>query len=226
MNRRDVLNTITETIIATKGSLPFRVGISGITSSGKTTLANELTEQLQQKGVNVIRALMDDFHNPKSIRYQNGRGSAKGYYGDAYDHQSLLLKLLAPLGPRGNRQYCVKSHDLSTDLYVDTSFKVAQENSVLMIDGTFLFKEDLREELDFMIFVKTDFDIALERGSLREQHALGGLECAKKIFLERYHPASRMYLEECEPEKYADMIVLNNDLKEPELIINHKRIND
>jgi uridine kinase len=169
---------------------------------------------------------MDDFHNPRSIRYQKGRESAKGYYLDAYDHQSLLNKLLIPLGPNGNRQYSVKSHDLSSDQYVDNDFETAEENSLLLIDGTFLFKEDLRKELDFMIFVHTDFDIALERGSLREQHALGGLERAKSIFIERYHAASRMYLDECEPAKYADMILLNNDLAKPELIVNNQKLKD
>jgi uridine kinase len=224
INRIDVLNTIIRNILARRESHPLRIGISGITSSGKTTLANELTGQLQGMGVEVIRAMMDDFHNPKSIRYQKGRGSAKGYYADAYDHEALLNKLLKPLGPNGNRQYSVKSHDLSTDLYVDIPPETAQQNSVLIIDGTFLFKRDLREELDFKIFVHTDFDVALERGSLREQHALGGLENAKKVFQERYHPASRMYLKECEPAKYADVIVRNNDLDQPELIINDKRI--
>jgi uridine kinase len=226
INRIDVLNTILQTIMARRDSHPLRIGLSGISSSGKTTLANELTEQLQGMGVNVIRALMDDFHNPKSIRYQKGRGSAKGYYVDAYDHQALLKKLLKPLGPNGNLHYCVKSHDLSTDLYVDTPPEVAQQNSILIIDGTFLFKKDLREELDFMIFVQTDFDIALERGSLREQHTLGGLENAKRTFQERYHLASRMYLKECEPAKCADMIILNNDLDQPELIMNDKGIKE
>jgi uridine kinase len=224
INRRDALNTISRIIIDRRESHPLRIGVSGITSSGKTTLANELTELFQEMEVHVIRALMDDFHNPKSIRYQKGRGSAKGYYVDAYDHQALLKKLLIPMGPNGDRQYCVKSHDLSTDQYVDTPAEMAPENSILIIDGTFLFKGDLREELDFMIFVQTDFDIALERGSIREQHALGGLERAKSIFRERYHPASLMYLKECEPTKYADIIILNNNLNEPGLIVNDKKI--
>ncbi|OIU72582.1 uridine kinase [Rossellomorea aquimaris] len=223
MNRTEVLNAISKAIMANKNDKPLRVGISGITSSGKTTLANELSKQLGKMGVPVIQARMDDFHNPKSVRYQRGRESAEGYYLDAYDHQSLLNKLLIPLGPNGNRQYSVKSLDLSSDQYVDSAIETAKENSLLLIDGTFLFKDDLRKELDFMIYVQTDIDIALERGSLREQHALGGLERAKSIFIERYHAASRMYLDEHEPAKYADMILVNNDLDHPELIVNNRK---
>jgi uridine kinase len=218
MSRNDVLKSVALTVRSRMKSHPLRIGISGITSSGKTTLANELTEILQGMGINVIRALMDDFHNPKTIRYSQGRTSAKGYYDDAYDHNSLLEKLLKPLGPNGNGYYQIKSHDLASDQSIDLPPVKANRDSVLMIDGTFLFKSDIREELDFKIYVETDFEIALERGSKREKHALGGLENAKRIFLERYHPASKMYLEECNPDKYADLIVNNNDLDNPVVI--------
>ncbi|WP_430786790.1 hypothetical protein VBD025_14735 [Virgibacillus flavescens] len=122
-----------------------------------------------------------------------------------------------PLGPTGDGYYQTRSHDLITDEYIDISPIKAKQNSVLIIDGSFLFKPDLREALDFKIYVEADFDVALERGSVRDKNELGGYENAKYIFSKRYLPACKMYLDQCEPIKHADLIVINNDLENPQI---------
>ncbi len=56
---------------------PTRVGVSGITASGKTTFANEVAEEIKNEGYAVTRASIDDFHNPKVIRYTQGKRICK-----------------------------------------------------------------------------------------------------------------------------------------------------
>ncbi|MCU9612611.1 hypothetical protein OEV98_03410 [Caldibacillus lycopersici] len=182
-----------------KLSHPIRVGVSGITASGKTTFANELAVELQMQNNHVVRASIDQFHNPRSLRYRKGKESARGYYEDAHDYQSFKEKLLLPLGPTGNFHYQTISFDLEKDEYVLLDPIQAKNDSIFIIDGTFLFKKELIKLFDLKIFVQTEFAVARVRGAKRETAAFGSYEKAEKMFLNRYHPASKFYLDEHAP---------------------------
>ncbi len=69
MNRKQRIKEIANHIVKLNLTYPTRVGVSGITASGKTTFANELAEEIKKRGLPVTRASIDDFHNPRVIRY-------------------------------------------------------------------------------------------------------------------------------------------------------------
>ncbi len=77
MCRKQNIKEIIDRILTLKLTHPIRVGVSGITASGKTTFANELAEEIKKRGLPVTRASIDDFHNPRLIRYAQGKKSAK-----------------------------------------------------------------------------------------------------------------------------------------------------
>jgi uridine kinase len=165
--------------------------------------------------MDVIRTSIDNFHNPRVIRYRQGKESAIGYYEDAHDYNSFKQKLLIPLGPGGNLHYQTNSLDLAKDEYVNPKLKIANRDTIFIIDGTFLFKEDLSNLYDFKIFVKTDFELARKRGAKREEKAFGSYKKAEEMFLNRYHGASKLYLEEHSPQLNADVVINNNELDNP-----------
>ncbi|MBM7621151.1 uridine kinase [Bacillus tianshenii] len=225
MRRSELIETLLNTICDIHLPHPVRVGVSGITASGKTTLANEIATALEYRGEKVIRTSIDHFHNPKTIRYKQGKDSAIGYYNDAHDYTSFMEKLLIPLGDSGHLRYQPASFNLEKDEYISSNEESATEDSVLIVDGTFLFKQELIGQFDFKIFVETDFEIARKRGSKREEKAFGSLIKAEEIFKKRYHAASKLYLEEHAPQHFADVVVNNDDLDNPILYKNniHKR---
>ncbi|KQL32953.1 uridine kinase [Bacillus sp. FJAT-25509] len=218
MLRSKLISDLVNKILCLKIDHPIRVGISGITASGKTTIANEIAEELKHRKKNVIRTSIDNFHNPREIRYKLGKESALGYYEFAHDYESFKQKLLIPLGPNGNLHYQTTSFDLLKDEYINADLKVATNDMIFMIDGTFLFKKDLCNLYDFKIFVHTEFDIARKRGAIREERAFGSLEKAEEMFIKRYHAASKLYLEQHSPQLNADVIINNNDLNNPSFV--------
>ncbi|MFF2753320.1 hypothetical protein ACFVR1_06130 [Psychrobacillus sp. NPDC058041] len=220
MQRSKIISDLANKILDLSLNHPVRVGISGITASGKTTLANELAEALISSGKDVIRTSIDNFHNPRKIRYRQGKESAIGYYEDAHDYQSFKEKLLVPLGPNGNLYYQTISLDLEKDEYVNKVEKVATKDMILIVDGTFLFKQDLSDLFDYKIFVDSDFKIARMRGAKREERAFGSFEKAEEIFLKRYHAASKLYLEQHSPQVHANAIIQNNVLNNPTIVYN------
>lgn len=143
MLRKQYMKEIADHILTLKLTHPIRVGVNGITASGKTTFANELAEEMKNRGVQVIRTSIDDFHNPRVIRYAQGKESARGYYEDAHDYTAFKERLLKPLGPNGNLQYETISHNLITDMPVHNTPLVTSPTMVLIVDGTFLLKKKL-----------------------------------------------------------------------------------
>ncbi|MGH0927456.1 hypothetical protein [Bacillus pacificus] len=222
MNRKQRINEIANHILKINLTHPTRVGVSGITASGKTTFANELAEEIKKRGLPVTRASIDDFHNPRLIRYVQGKESAKGYYEDAHDYTAFKERLLKPLGPNGNLQYETISHNLITDIPVYNTPIFAQPNMVLIVDGTFLLKKDVAHLFDYKIFVDTNFEIARKRGAKRETEAFGSYEEAEKMFLNRYHAACKMYIDEHNPKDCVDVVFRNSDLANPEVIFQER----
>jgi len=214
----DAIRECVDRIEARTGERPLRVAVDGITAAGKTTFADQLSVALAAVGVQVIRVSMDGFHNPRSVRYRQGRDSADGYYEDAYDFDSVRRVLLDPLGPQGDRLYRTAVIDLAADTSIDEPPTKADDRSVLIVDGSFLQKPALREAWDFVIFLHTSFEAAAERGAQRDANALGGLDAARDAFRFRYHAAQHRYLAECDPESSAGVVVDMEDPASPTII--------
>jgi uridine kinase len=133
----------------------IRVAVDGRTASGKTTLSDEIAALVRGKGRPVIRTSIDGFHRPKAERYARGRLSADGYYFDARDLPAIRAMLLDPLGPNGNRLYRTASFDLDNDRPIEQTPQLAPADAVLIVDGTFLQRPELRDGWDVTIFVAT-----------------------------------------------------------------------
>ncbi|MFS8102485.1 gamma-glutamylcyclotransferase [Lentzea alba] len=157
---------------------------------------------------------MDGFHNPRAIRHRQGRDSADGYYLDAYDFEAFSRLVLEPLGPGGDRKYRERIIDLRSDTPIEEPPVLAAEDLVLVVDGSFLQRELVWDEV---VFVDTPFEVARERGTRRDAELLGGLEQARRAFDQRYHAASRHYLAEVGPVDRASVVLGNADLANPAL---------
>src|SRR5216117_2134120 len=105
MKRSILIEMLAERIVAVSCSHPVRVAIDGVDGVGKTKLADELVNAVATHGRPVIRASIDGFHNPRSLRYRLGRSSPEAYFRDSFNYAALTTVLLVPLGPDGTRLY-------------------------------------------------------------------------------------------------------------------------
>jgi uridine kinase len=214
----DALGACSDRIDAMVPGHPTRVAIDGITGAGKTTFAGRLAAAFQERGRTVLHVSMDGFHHPRAVRYRQGRGSADGYYEDAYDFAAVRGVLLDPLGPDGDRRIRTAVIDLASDTPVDAPPLEVPDDAVLVVDGSFLQKPALRDAWDVVVYLRATFAAAAERGARRDAAALGGLDAARAAFRDRYHPAQRRYLAECDPDAAADLVVDVEDPAHPELV--------
>jgi uridine kinase len=206
-----VIEEIASPILKAKRGDPLRVGIDGIDAAGKTCLANALAAELGRQGAAVLRASIDSFHNPREIRYQRGQLSPEGYYYDSFNYELLKESLLTPLGPGGNRRCRLRAFDFRTDQAIQADELLATEESILVFEGVFLFRPEIRHHWDLKIFVEIDFETSLKRALERDLYLFSGQDEIIKRYREKYIPGQKLYLESVHPQSLADMVIDNND---------------
>jgi uridine kinase len=191
---------------------PLRIAVNGIEGTGKTTFVLAFCAYLQRNGLDATHITIDGFHYNKKHRYQQGRNSARGYYEDSYNETSFVTKVLLA-SQKEEPHYTIATHDLESDAYLDLAPTKISKNAILLTDGAYLLKPIFLEHWDLKIYLYADFEIAIKRGAHRDKEALGGFEAAEEKFLERYHAASKMYIEACQPQEKADWVIDTNDFK-------------
>lgn len=209
--RRQVLAAVAEGVLAARRPEVTRVAIDGVDGAGKTVFADELTEVLGEHGVAVIRASVDGFHHPPEVRYGRGRWSAEGFLEDSYDYEQLRCVLLDPLGPGGNRRYRQAIWDVGSESPVDAPEEVAPAGAVLVLDGIFLHRAELRGCWDRSVFLHVPFEVSVPRGAARGY----GDPDPGSGRNRRYVGGQRLYLARCRPAEVADVVIDNTDLDRP-----------
>lgn len=217
-SRRDkVVGRIADHLAARQVGHPLRVAVDGISASGKSTLAAELVAAVESRGRPAIHLSTDDFHHPRAHRYRQGRGSAAGYYEDAFDLVSLARLVLVPLGPGGDGTYRPRLLDLENDVRLDDQTATAPADAIVIVDGSFLQRPELADCWDEVVFVDTCFEVARERGARRDAEMFGSRERAEIALDTRYHAACRLYLDALDPVGSATVVLGNDDTDQPQL---------
>jgi uridine kinase len=224
MNRVGLFACLATRISADVLPHPLRLAVDGVDAAGKTTLADELAQHLSAAGRVVIRASIDRFHNPRAVRYRQGRSSPAGYYQDSFDLAALRQNLLDPLGPASPpalpRRVRTAVFDHVTDAPVECPEVEVPPDAVLVFDGVFLHRPELRGLWDRSIFLKVSFDTVLARAVRRDAAYLGSEQAVLDGYAHRYIPAQMAYLQSCQPENHADFVIVNDDPHLPLLLEN------
>jgi uridine kinase len=139
------------------------VAVDGLDGAGKSTFADALAQVVDRP---VLRASVDDFHNPSELRYRRGRESPLGFYLDSFDTQSLIRVLLGPFGSGDRFRRRVFDHE--TDMPVRAPVEDAAGDAILVIDGLFLHREELRPWWDVSIWLDVAPAVAAQRLLLRD----------------------------------------------------------
>ncbi len=211
MERRKLVGELARAVAAIELGHPVRVAVDGVSVAGKTVLADELAGPVSDLGRPVIRGSVDGFHNPREIRHRRGAGSPEGYYRDSFDYEAMRSAFLGPLGPGGDLRYRTALFDFRTNSTVESPVLAADPSSVVIVDGIFLLREELKGHWDFSIFVEAGFDTTLARAETRDVELFGSSEAVRERYLARYIPGERMYLDLDRPRERADVVVVNDD---------------
>jgi uridine kinase len=212
--RADLLETVAARILA-HGAGRLRVAIDGPTAAGKTSFGHELAERISRAGRPVLRASLDDFKRPWRERHLHDRESGEGYYRNAFDYEAVARLLLEPAGAGGSGECALCSIDPLTQVDHSGVVTRAPSDAVLIVDGVFAFRPEIDAYWDFRIWLHVDPEVSLRRGTRRDRGWAG--EEAEAVHRDRYLVAERLYVDEVDPTRSADVVVDNSRFERPRL---------
>lgn len=190
------------------------MAVDGVDGVGKTTFARELTRTLRDRGRPVVHISADDFLNPAPVRHHRGRDSPEGFWLDSYNYPALLENVLLPLGADGDRRFRRAAHDLRTDKAVDLPWETAPGDAVLIVDGLFLHRDELRPHWEFTIFLDAPFAVTVARLAARD----GSNPDPDHPSQARYVGGQRLYFAACDPRSRADVLIDHSDAESPRIV--------
>lgn len=163
------------------------VGIDGPDAAGKTDLADRLASEL---GDVAVRASVDDFQHVREVRTRRGELSPEGCYHDTFDYDAMHRSVVEP-------------------------FLAGAGQAVLVVDGVFLLRPELRDWWTLSVHLRVSAATTLERALARDVSLFGSREEVERRYTRRYLPAQAIYRAEADPEGRADILIDNTDPASP-----------
>lgn len=194
------------------------VAVDGRDGAGKTIFADGLAAVFAEDGSAVFRASIDDFHRPRAERYARGHSSPEGFYRDSYDYATFRRVLVDPF--RDGRQtaattgFQLAAFDLARDTPVESAWVTAPRDAVLIVDGIFLHRPELRGLWDWSVWLDVPVDVAFLRMAERDRTDPDFLAASNA----RYREGQELYLRDAHPRTAASAIVDNTDLEHPQRV--------
>ncbi len=184
---------------------PVLVGVDGPDGAGKTTLADDLARAAH--GRPVVRATLDDFHQPRAYRHAEGR-TGETVWSRSFDYDAVRRELVEPWRRGAGSTHRRRWHDLASDAYVDEPPAAVPPDGVLVVDGVFAQRDELAGAWDLVVYVDARAAVRVARMAERD----GGPPDPEHPDQRRYLEAQRLYLERCDPVRRAGIVL---DLDDP-----------
>lgn len=209
----ELFHRITKELIEQKKSRI--IGINGVDTSGKTIFTGEYSRYLKSIGIKNQILHMDDFHNPRELRYQ-GNDEVEAYYRYAFNYPQAIEEILKPIKEQGCLDTEVTCLNLDTDRYETVRHYNLEESAILLVEGVLLFREPLLPYLDGRVFLSISFEEVLNRARLRDVPKYG--EEFLNKYITKYIPIQKRYLTEHKPMEESDIVIDNTDYHRPMLL--------
>ncbi|MBA4746361.1 MAG: uridine kinase [Muricauda sp.] len=180
------------------------LGIAGGTGCGKTTVVNQIVEQLPENEVGVIS--QDSYYNDLSHMSRDERAKINFDHPNSIDFE-LLIKHIEQL--RAGKTVDTPIYSFVEETRMKETVPTPPRK-VMIVEGILVLSNPkLRDMFDIKIFVHADSDERLIRRLQRDTQERG--HDLNKV-LTRYQTAVKpMHLQFIEPSKeFADIIIPNN----------------
>ncbi|MFR4967176.1 MAG: uridine kinase [Lactobacillus kalixensis] len=181
---------------------PVIIGIAGGSGSGKTTIAHEIADRINDDD-HIMIMTQDSYYKDNTDLPMSERKKINYDHPDAFD-MPLLEAQLNQLLHRKSIE--MPTYDFTAHTRSDETIHIEPADIIILEGILVLFNEEIRNLMDIKVFVDTDDDIRFIRRLERDMKERGrSLDSVINQYLSTVKP---MYNQFIEPTKrYADIIV-------------------
>jgi uridine kinase len=192
---------------AKRDSRLVTLGISGVDSSGKSTLAVEVERYLTKAKMAADIFSIDDFMTLRSVRNANP-DQAYGYYEEAYDFRRLAMEVLQPVRSNNKLPEKLTQTDWINDQHYERDIGV-NAPGVVIVEGVFIFRREIRDLLDYRIWIDLTPEEALQFAVRRSRDLeyYGSAEVIERRYRNRFFLGQKLHFELDDPQSHADILV-------------------
>lgn len=194
------------------------LAVDGAGGAGKATFADGLAEVFAEDGAAVFRASIDDFHRPRIERYALGRTSPEGFYRDSFDYATFRRVLIDPFRDGAQTAattgFQLAAFDATRDAPVESAWVTAPKDAVLLVDGIFLHRPELRGIWHWSLWLDVPSEVAYARMALRD----GSDPDPDAPANARYRDGQELYRRDARPSAAASAVVDNTDPERPQRV--------
>jgi len=209
--KKDVLASLAEEILHNYGRGRTIVAVDGIDVAGTSGFADDLAEAMRLKGHTVFRASIEGFHRPRALRYARGRDAPEGFYRDSYDYRTFKRTLVEPFRMGGSASFVSAAFDVQRDAQVEPVWLSGPADAVLIVDGNFLNRPELRGLWNYSVWLEVSEAEADARRIDRDRTSPN----PRPERHLRYSGAQALYAVESSPRTRATAIIDNTDVDVP-----------
>lgn len=212
-SRLTVLTRLLKEIESVRPENQILVAIDGFDGAGKSHLSRELVDLARMReGRPIVSVSIDGFHRPKRDRLAAGTGP-EGFYFGSYRYDAFCTYVVEALRAHGSIRTAV--WDVVADEPVDAPKITVPPAAIVLVDGIFLQRPELRAVWDAAVWVHAPFEVSVPRGNARfgQSHDPDPEAAANH----RYVGGQRLYLAEARPAERATWILDNTVLDQPTL---------
>lgn len=181
------------------------VAVDGADATATARFADTFAAVLSEDGSAVYRSSIDGFRRPRSERLGGAGGDAQSHYRHTYDYATLRRVLTDPFrdGWRTSQAlgFQLAAYDPLRDAPVESRWMTAPDDAVLVVDGVFLHRPELRGLWDWSVRL----DAAASVPASGSDPAVGT----------RREGAEDLYLRESHPKESASAVVDDTDPAHP-----------
>ncbi|MFN0133917.1 MAG: uridine kinase [Phycisphaerales bacterium] len=193
-------------LVPRAGRRAVLIGISGIDGSGKGYVSARLAADLRSTEKRVAVIGIDDWHAPaKQRRHAVPPGIA--FYEAGLRLIECFFRVVRPLARDGAVRF--EADAIGPD---GRSWRKVHEHGpvdVVIFEGVFIFRRDLRPEFDLAAWIECSYETALARAITRNQECLAE-DAIRRDYAEIYFPAQRHHASLDQPRDGADVVVAND----------------
>lgn len=209
--RVDFLRGLRKEIVHDYPAGRVTVAVDGAEGSGTGEFADDLAAVYREAGTATARASMRDFHLPRRTRHRNGPDDPVDYYERSFDYETLRRVLIDPFQLGGSTGFQTRAFDVSRDAPVVSEWTTGPADMVLIIDGPFLLRPQIRGALNYSVLI----DVPLALVYARLAASQGRDPDPDAASNARYVGGWRRYGTQIEPHYLASAVVDLSDRDRP-----------